>query len=71
MVKHCSTKHYGGGGALAGERRTSRIEAWYRANLISLAQKHSVLLHRTGDAWLDGWVLTGGANAVTDVCNED
>ena len=70
MVKHCLTTTLMGG-ALAGGRRNGRIEAWYRADFISLDQKHLVLLHRTGDAWLDGWVLTGGANVVTDFCYED
>ncbi len=55
------------GGAQASGRRIGRLEAGYRADIVSLDAEHPALVAREGDGWLDGWLFAASTNVVSDV----
>ncbi len=55
------------GGAQAMGRPVGRIAPGCRADLVVLDPEHPTLFGRSGDALLDGWILSAGAAAVRDV----
>src|SRR5262249_61954602 len=54
------------GGALA-LGRAAGIAAGNRADLLMLDAEHPDLAERSGDRWLDAWIFTGGAKALSAV----
>ena len=55
------------GGAQACGRKTGRIEAGYRADMIVLETDHPLFYNRRDDALLDSWIFSGNASLVRDV----
>lgn len=55
------------GGARACGKKTGRIEAGYRADLITIDTEHPLLDGKQEDSLLDGWIFSGNANVVKDV----
>ncbi len=55
------------GGARASGRKIGRLEAGYRADIVSLDAGHPALVARAGDDLLDGWIFAARTNAVSDV----
>jgi len=55
------------GGAQAAGRRTGRLEAGARADLVVLDPTDPGLVARAGDRLLDGYIFRGGDNPVRDV----
>jgi formiminoglutamate deiminase len=55
------------GGARACGRRIGALAPGRRADIVVLDRDHPALLHKTGDAVLDGWIFAARASAVRDV----
>ncbi len=55
------------GGAQALKRRSGKIEAGMRADLVVLDTEHAALWNRTPAQALDSWIFAGGAQCVRDV----